>query len=153
MKLNTLLFVFCFSFFFINCNDKNANKLNIPEENTLKDISELTYVEIYHQLFTKESGGVDMHGEMFGQEAVSSLKFSNENSSCGEALFITNSDSVRPVSLAIKASFSFPGNTIKEISRIYFLKPTEKLPIGHSLMCYNGKEYIINRDIISAGFK
>jgi len=120
-------------------------------QNTLKDISELTYIEVYNLLFTNNNGGFDAHGDLYGQDAVSSLSFSEETSSCGKGLFLSNDSSTNTITFALKASFNFPGNPNNEMIRAYTINTNEKISVGNSKLCYNGKEFAIKREIISAG--
>jgi len=154
MKLNILFLFLSATILISSCKSdkKSPHKSTInTTENTLKDISELSYIEIYYLLFTNNNGGFDAHGDLYGQGAVSSLSFSEETSSCGKGLFISNNSSSNIITFALKASFNFPGNPNSEMVRAYTLKANEKISVGNSKLCYNGKEYIINREIISAG--
>ncbi len=155
MKLNPLyLFLFA-SIFLSSCkNDKSTtDKANSNiSDNVLKDISELSYLEIYHALFSDGNGGFDAHGDLYGQDAVSYLSFSEESSSCGNVLYLSNTSSNDTITLALKASFNFPGNPNKEMLRAYVVIPNVKISVGNSKLCYNGKEYAIKREITSAGF-
>ncbi|OUR91908.1 hypothetical protein A9Q87_08895 [Flavobacteriales bacterium 34_180_T64] len=154
MKLNSLLLFLAVTVLFAGCkNEKHTTgdtnlKTNSP---ALKNISELSYLEIYHALFVDDNGGFDAHGDLYGQDAVSSLIINSENNDCGNALFLLN-NSDKPIVLAVKASFSLTGNPVNEMTRAYTIKPTDTLSLGHSVLCYDGKEYPIKRDIISAGF-
>lgn len=156
MKSNKLFFFFVSALLLTSSckNDKkytdenNVNATNI----TLKDVSELSFMEIYRALFTSNNGGIDVHGDLYGQEAVSSLTILEEDSSCGKALFIINNSDDKEITLAIEASFNLPGNPNTQIIRGYMVKPAKKVSIGNSILCYNSKEYIINRKVISAGF-
>nr|WP_321236164.1 hypothetical protein [uncultured Psychroserpens sp.] len=154
MKLNTM---FVFLFVAVLCsgckNDKtNPDTLNsnITESN-LKDISELAYIEIYRTLFSDGNGGFDAHGDLYGQDAVSYVSFSEESSSCGDVIYLSNT-SKDSITLALKSSFNFPGNPNKEMLRAYKLGPNEKISVGNSKLCYNGKVYDIKKEITSAGF-
>lgn len=150
-----LVLCLAFTVFLIGCKDvkssSDKSSLN-PPENVLKDISELTYLEIYHELFQDNNGGFDVHADMFGQGATSKLKIEGVNSSCGKALFLSSIVINDEISLAVKASFRFSGNPTNELIRAYKVKPAEKISIGHSKLCYNNEEYEIKREIISAGF-
>jgi len=155
MKLNLLYLVLLCSFLFNSCkNDKsNSHSTNSNISDTaLKDISELSYLEIYHALFTDNNGGFDAHGDLYGQDAISSLSFTEEPSSCDKALFLFSSSVNDTIMLALKASFNFPGNPNNEMVRAYSIHPNGKISIGNSKLCYNGKEYDLKREIISAGF-
>ena len=88
---------------------------------------------------------------MYGQDAVSSVIINTENSDCGNALFLLN-NSDKSIVLAVKASFNLTGNPNNEMTRAYNIKPTDTLSLGNTVLCYDGKEYPIKRDIISAGF-
>ncbi len=155
MKLKVLFLFFCFSILCYSCkNDKQSSEKElIPSaEIDLKDISELSYLEIYNALYADNNGGFDLHGDAYGQDAISNISIVEElKDSCGKALFVV-SDASNNISLAVKSSFNFPGNSANEMLRAYRIKPTEKISIGNSKLCYNGKEYQIKREIISAGF-
>jgi len=158
MKLNILFLFLSVSILMSSCKsdkkpqDKPLDKSTInTAEKALKDISELSYIEIYYLLFTNKNGGFDAHGDLYGQKAVSNLSFSEETSSCGKALFLSNNSSVNTITFALKASFNFPGNPNNEMVRAYTIKANEKISVGNSMFCYNGKEYTIKREIISAG--
>ena len=94
---------------------------------------------------------MDFHGDAFGQGAVSNLEMTEAKGDCGKEFFLTNTGD-KKVDLAVKSSFSFPGNPTNEIVRAYKIKPAEKISIGNSKLCYDGKEFMIQKDIISAGF-
>ena len=122
-------------------------------EDTLKDISELTYVDIFYLLHKEEEYGMDVHGDMFGQEAISSISLINSGSTnCGDAISITNSHPSNEITAAVRTTFSFPANPANEMFRAYVVKPGETTPVGHSMLCYKGNEYQIDREIVSAGF-
>ena len=156
MKLKILIAVITFSLVFSSCKDGEKSKVIKPKQakSALKNVNELTYIEMYHVVFKDNSGGMDAHGDLYGQAAVSNLKIENSTtkSYCGESLLLV-SDSDKEIELAIKATFKLADNPTKEFIRAYVIKPTEKNVIGTSKVCYNGKEYQINREIISAGFK
>lgn len=97
---------------------------------------------------------MDAHGDLYGQEAISYLKIEIDsvNSNCGDKLVLTTTAN-NEVDLAIKTTFKLEDNPTKEFIRAYKIKPTEKIAIGTSIVCYNSNEYQITREIISAGFK
>jgi len=157
MKSNILFFLFVTASVLVSSckNDKKPSEEidnNTTTNSILKDISELSYLEIYHALFADKNGGFDAHGDLYGQEAVSSLSFSEAPSSCGKALFLSNNSVNDTITLALKASFNFPGNPNTEMLRAYSIHPNGKISVGNSKLCYNGKEYDLKREIISAGF-
>ncbi|PKV52565.1 hypothetical protein ATE84_4685 [Aquimarina sp. MAR_2010_214] len=154
MKSHNLYLFLFLAILCFNCKNNKANSdktdSNIIDTN-IKDISELSYIEIYRALFVDNNGGFDAHGDLYGQDAVSYLSFSEESGSCGNAIYLssTSNDSIV---LALKSSFNFPGNPENEMLRAYILPPKEKISVGSSKFCYNGKEYNIKKEIISAGF-
>lgn len=154
MKLKSIFLLFALAILTYGC--KNNTKASDTDKTTtpnkvVKNISELTYVEIYYALFANNNGGRDFHGDAYGQAARTSISLTEENSNCGKEFFVTNT-SQKEVNLAIKSSFNFPGNNTTEIIRAYKVKPAEKISIGNSKLCYDGKEFMIQKDIISAGF-
>ena len=156
MKFKILIVAVTFSFMFSSCKDgvKSKETNSTQSETTLKNVNELTYIETYHVLFKDKSGGMDAHGDLYGQAAVSNLKIekATTKSDCGKSLLLV-SNSNQEIELAIKATFKLANNPTKEFIRAYVIKPTEKIVVGTSKVCYNGKEYQITREIISAGFK
>ncbi len=154
MKFNNNYLFLVVAILFLGCKNDKTNSdqtdSNIADTN-LKDISELSYIEIYRALFVDKNGGFDAHGDLYGQDAVSYLSFSEESSSCGNIMYLSNT-SKDSITLALKSSFNFPGNPNKEMLRAYQLPPAEKISIGNSKLCYNGKDYNIKKEITSAGF-
>lgn len=154
MKLKSVFILVLFVIGFGSCKNNVRNSegsINASQNKNVKNISELTYVEIYYALFTNNNGGMDFHGDAFGQSAMLDLKRTVTDDSCGKGLFLTNM-SGKDINLAVKSSFSFPGNPTTEIIRAYKIKPAEKISIGNSKLCYDGKEFMIQKDVISAGF-
>jgi len=154
MKLKSIFLLFALAIFTYGCKNNtkasDADKTTAPNK-VVKNISELTYVEIYYALFANNNGGRDFHGDAYGQEARTSINLIEQNSNCGKEFFVANT-SQKEIDLAVKSSFSFPGNSTTEIIRAYKIKPAEKISIGNSKLCYDGKEFMIQKDIISAGF-
>ena len=148
-----LLIIFAFSLFVTGCKNDKPSATDTPSitKELKKDISELSYLEIYYALFTDNNGGFDAHGDLYGQAAVSDLTINSKNSDCGNGLFLLN-DSDKSITLAVKASFNLSGNPVHEMTRAYTIKPTDTLSLGNSVLCYDGKKYSIKRDIISAGY-
>ena len=52
----------------------------------------------------------------------------------------------------IKAKFKLPGNNIDEMIRLYQLEPGQSLSIGCSHICHQENSYMIQREIVSAGY-
>ena len=133
---------------------KQVSQEETQNEQKVKNISELSYQEIFYLLHDEDEYGVDYHGEVFGQDASSKAKLVKiDDSDCGDAIGLVNTDSSAVMEAAVKISFSFPGNEIKEFHRLYTVKPGETAPVGHSKLCYDGSEYTIQREVASAGFK
>lgn len=156
MKLNILLFFVSASIILFSCkNDKqttNKDNLESNTTNSLKDVSELTYMDIYKLLYTTNNGGFDAHGDLYGQEAITSIKTEEELSNCGKAVYLVNTSN-KTIELAVKATFNLTGNPHKEMVRAYRIEPAQKISIGNTKLCYANKEYLIGKQIISAGFQ
>ncbi|TJY37763.1 hypothetical protein [Pontimicrobium aquaticum] len=154
MKLYSLFLFLIITILLSGCKNNKTTSIQ-PDLNItdikLKDISELSYIEIYKILFIDNNGGFDAHGDLYGQDAISYLSSSQEIDSCGNILYLTNT-SKDSITLALKSSFNFPGNPNKEITRAYQLPPSEKISVGNTKLCYNGKTYNIKKEITSAGF-
>ncbi len=153
MKLKNSVVPLVVLFLTFGCKETTSSKKTTGPENTAKDISELSYLEIYQALFTDGNGGFDAHGDLYGQEATSELVIENgPDPACGEALSLRSKETEREITLAVRANFDLPGNPHTEMLRAYTIKPTETISIGTSKLCYNGKEYAVQREIVSAGF-
>ncbi len=156
MIKKTYIYLVLLSFVIIgSCKEKkqDSDKEGSPGQEQLKNISELTYQEIFYLLHEENEYGMDFHGDMFGQEAASNVSLmSKSKTDCGNAMVLESSNTNNTLQVAVKTNFDFPGNPANEIFRIYIVKPGETVPVGHSTLCYNGAEYAINREIVSAGF-
>ncbi|WP_190809198.1 hypothetical protein [Flagellimonas sp. S3867] len=138
-----------------SCKDvKKENSNNeVKTEQQLKDISELSYQEIFYLLHGEDEYGIDYHGEVFGQDASEKVSLVNlESNECGNRIVLQSNENEKSIQVAIKVSFSFPGNPANEIHRLYTVKPEETTPVGHTKLCYKGLEYVIQREVVSAGF-
>ena len=152
--INLFLSYFLFILLF-GCKTEVKSPQNNPNnaQHNQKDISELSYIEIYEVLFADGNGGFDAHGDLYGQNAISNAKIVNDSDpNCGDRQSITSMDKEQNITLAVKATFNFSGNPHKEMIRAYTLKPAAQISIGNTILCYNGKEYTIHREIVSAGF-
>ena len=156
MTKYSLLLILLFSLLGTSCKEGKKPDRQIDSEiseTPLKDISELTYIEIFYLLHQEDEYGMDVHGDMFGQEAMNDVNLVNDGSTdCGNAISINNSHNSDNIKVAVKTTFKFPGNPANEMFRAYVIKPGETAPVGHSKLCYKGAEYDINREIVSAGF-
>ncbi|RDY59762.1 hypothetical protein [Flagellimonas nanhaiensis] len=141
---------------FVSCknNKKEVVSDDSKTEQTLKDISELSYQEIFYLLHSEEEYGIDYHGEAFGQDASHKVILVNlASDGCGNGVALRSTEDKMTLQAAVKISFRFLGNPANEMYRLYSVKPEETIPVGHSKLCYNGSEYIIQREIVSAGFE
>jgi hypothetical protein len=133
--------------------DKDSKTTNEDDiEIQQKNISDLTFMDIFKLLYSNESRGIDFHGSPFGQEAITDLKLIEAPDSCGMALSLTNLNKSKGIDLAVETAFNFPGNPNKNIVRAYKILPNASIPIGNSMLCYQNQQYIISRKILSAGF-
>lgn len=128
------------------------------EEVQTKDISELTFLEVYMLAFEDGSGGgMDFHGESFGVEAQSDLELIDGvpcmTKDCGTVQLLRNKNKEQELEVAIKASFLLPNNPAKEIYRYYLVPADSAVSVGCSHICHNGKRYPVKREINSAGYK
>lgn len=155
--MNNKLYI-CLVLLFVtisSCKDK-SEKVDMKsslDETKQKDISELTYQEIFYLLHNENEFGVDFHGDSFGQEAAAEISLITKSGmDCGDAIALESSATDNTVQVAVKTTFRFPNNPANEIVRIYKVKPGETVPVGHNKLCYDGNDYAINREIVSAGF-
>ncbi|WP_084370415.1 hypothetical protein [Reichenbachiella faecimaris] len=137
-----------------SCSKRTTDPSAPPEE---KHTSELTYMDIYNLALASENGGgMDFHGDAFGNEASDDLSIYANGScgkgDCGISLIMENKNIERSISAVIKAKFRLPGNDINEMIRMYQLQPGEALSIGCSHICHQDNSYMIQREVVSAGY-
>lgn len=137
-----------------SCSKRTSDPSALPED---KHTSELTYMDIYKLALASENGGgMDFHGEAFGKEATDDLSiYANGGcgkDECGIALVMENKNDEKAIYAVIKAKFRLPGNDINEMIRLYFLEPGQALSIGCSHICHQDNSYMIQREIVSAGY-
>ncbi len=141
---------------FLSCKKGKRETINDDAKTEIKtkDISELSYQEIFYLLHEENEYGIDYHGEVFGQDASKKVSLINlDPNACGNGVALQSTEGEMTIKTAVKVTFSFPGNPAKEIHRLYTVKPKETIPVGNSKLCYNGSEYIIQREVVSAGYK
>lgn len=136
------------------CSKRASDPSALPED---KHTSELTYVDIYNLALASENGGgMDFHGEASSNEASDDLSIYANGScgkgDCGISLIMENKNSKRAISAVIKAKFKLPGNDISEMVRMYQLQPGQALSIGCSHICHQDNSYMIQREVVSAGY-
>lgn len=143
-----------FSICLCSCIKKSSNPDALPQD---KHVSELTYIDIYHiALAAENGGGVDFHGDSFGNDAADDLSiYANGgcgNDDCGISLVMENKNAEKSISAVIKAKFKLPGNAVDEMIRVYRLEPGQATSIGCSHICHQENSYMIQREIVSAGY-
>ncbi|MEP2026397.1 MAG: hypothetical protein ABJH98_08325 [Reichenbachiella sp.] len=151
-KLLVLFFVTLLSV--CSCSKRTTDPSAPPEE---KHTSELTYMDIYNLALASENGGgMDFQGDDFGNDASDDLSIYANGScgkgDCGISLIMENKNIESPISAVIKAKFKLPGNNINEMIRMYQLQPGEALSIGCSHICHQDNSYMIQREVVSAGY-
>ncbi|MEO9806113.1 MAG: hypothetical protein ABJF04_22830 [Reichenbachiella sp.] len=137
-----------------SCSKRTSDPSALPED---KHTSELTYMDIYNLALAAENGGgMDFHGDAFGNDAEDDLSiYANGGcgkEECGISLVMENKNAERSISAVIKAKFKLPGNNINEMIRMYELLPGQALSIGCSHICHQDNSYMIQREIVSAGY-
>ncbi len=138
-----------------SCKNKSdkIDAENAIESQEIKNISELTFQEILFLLYKENEFGSDYHGESFGQEASDKISLTTKSKTeCGDLMMLVSTASKRTAQVAVMATFSFPNNPNNELAMTYLIKPGETLPVGRNKFCYDGKEYDINRKVLSAGY-
>lgn len=136
------------------CSKRTSDPSALPED---KHTSELTYMDIYNLALAAENGGgMDFHGDSFGNDATDDLSIYANGScgkeECGISLVMENKNAEKAISAVIKAKFKLPGNDINEMTRMYQLQPGQALSIGCSHICHQDNSYMIQREIVSAGY-
>lgn len=153
MTKTSVLFLII-SFSICACSKRTSDPSALPED---KHTSELTYMDIYNLALADENGGgMDFHGDSFGNDATDDLSiYANGGcgkDECGISLVMENKNAERAISAVIKAKFKLPGNDINEMIRMYQLQPGQALSIGCSHICHQDNSYMIQREIVSAGY-
>lgn len=151
-KPSVLILVFLLSI--CSCSKRTTDPSAPPEE---KHTSELTYMDIYNLALASENGGgMDFQGDDFGNEASDDLSIYANGScgkgECGISLIMENKNTEKQISAVIKAKFKLPGNDISEMVRMYQLQPGQAMSIGCSHICHQDNSYMIQREIVSAGY-
>ncbi len=139
------------------CSSPAASNTGADEQAELKPIAELTYVEIWGILLEANNArGMDVHGQVFGEEALASLAFEMSGNcaagDCGAGMFLTNS-SEDSVDVVIAFAFDLPANPVNSMFRAYVVPPQSRTKVGCSKFCYGEEAYPVNFSIQSAGFK
>ncbi|WP_422358762.1 hypothetical protein [Reichenbachiella sp.] len=153
MSKKSVLFLIIFLSIYA-CSKKTSDPSAHPED---KHTSELTYIDIYNLALAAENGGgMDFHGDSFGSDATDDLSIYANGScgkeECGISLVMENKNAEKAISAVIKAKFKLPGNDINEMTRMYQLQPGQALSIGCSHICHQENSYMIQREIVSAGY-
>lgn len=122
----------------------------------IKDVSELTYYEIYKiALKDDNGGGMDFHGDAYGTDALEQISLLEGGScgenDCGRSIILKNSSS-KDVNAVIRATYDLPGNPSNEMVRAYSVPADSSINVGCSHLCWNGKGYQFSREIIQAGY-
>lgn len=151
-KLSVLVFIV--SLGICSCSKRTSDPTALPED---KHTSELTYMDIYNLALAAENGGgMDFHGDSFGNDASDDLSIYANGScgkgDCGISLVMENKNAEKAISAVIKAKFKLPGNDISEMIRMYQLQPGQALSIGCSHICHQDNSYMIQREVVSAGY-
>ncbi|MEO9966608.1 MAG: hypothetical protein ABJF11_12500 [Reichenbachiella sp.] len=152
--IKQLLLIAFISNSLFSCTQRASDPSAPPEE---KHPSELTYIDIYNLALAAENGGgLDFHGDAFGNEATGDISiYASGNCSkdnCGKSLIMENKNTEKSIGVVIKAKFKLPGNKINEMVRLYQLSAGQTTSIGCSHICHQDNSYMIQREIISAGY-
>jgi hypothetical protein len=159
-----ILFTLLFCTLLISCSSSTNSENNnsdeeAPEEKTPettnKDLSELTYRDVVDLVFKDQGEGVEWHGEEMPNTLISLISIGNEGDcgegDCGKSMYISNTDSTKSIEVIMKGAYDLEGD-IGYIARKYILSPGEKLSIGCSHLCYDGKSYLFDRKIVGSAY-
>lgn len=124
-------------------------------ESTKKDLSELTYRDVIGMVFKDQGEGIEWHGEEMPNTLIESIVINSEgicgDGDCGKTMYITSLDSTKSIEIIMKGAYDLEGD-IGYIARKYTLSPGEKLSIGCSHLCYDGKNYLFDRQVVGSTY-
>lgn len=154
------LFTLFFCTLLLSCSSSNNNEKenkdatdDVTEKTTKKDVSELTYRDVIAMIYSEDGEGIEWHGEEVSNTLSELLVFSSNGDcgegDCGKAMFITNNDEDKTIEVIVKASYDLEGD-IGFLARKYTLTAGETQSMGCSHMCYNGKAYLFDRQLVGS---
>jgi len=158
-QLNLLL-TLLFCSIIVSCSTSNSSENESAEEQETeespkKDISELTYSDVIDLVFQDQGEGVEWHGEEVPNTLALSVAISSEEAcgegDCGKAMYITSTDSTKTIEVIMKGAYDLEGD-IGYIARKYDLAPGQKLSLGCSHLCFNGKSYLFDRQVVGSAY-
>jgi len=147
----TQLLVFSFLIVTASCTPTGKESNDTTEEK--EDVSELTYQDVTEMVFSDEGERIEWHGEQLPNEAMDYLSFKLEGKcgedDCGDALYLTNIHVDRGITAIVKGAYDINGD-VGYIARKYIVPAGKQLSVGCSHLCYDGKAYKFDREIVSS---
>ena len=119
-----------------------------------KDVSELTYMEVYQAVFSEFGSRREWHGEEMPNTLTEMLTISSGEpcgeDNCGKALQLKNS-SDRSIGVVVKGAYDIQGDQ-GYMAVEYEVGAGESIKIGCSHFCYNGESYLFDRQIVGSWY-
>jgi len=156
------LFALLFCALLISCSSSNNNEnsdknddatANSDAETTKKDVSELNYQDVIALIYSDDGERIEWHGEEAPNTLSELLTIASEGvcgeDDCGQAMTITNNDENKTIETIVKAAYDIEGD-IGYMAWKHTLSPGETQSMGCSHLCYNGKAYLFDRQVVGS---
>jgi len=136
----------------------NQSESNVDEPPTSseikKDVSELTFNEVYEAVFGEFGNRREWHGEEMPNTLTSMLSIGTGDpcgeDNCGQELLLTNSTD-RSIGVVLKGAYDIEGDQ-GYMAVEYEIGAGESVNIGCSHLCYVGKSYLFDRQIVGSWY-
>lgn len=119
-----------------------------------KDVSELTFNEVYGMVFGESGNRREWHGEEMPNTLTNMLSIATGEpcgeDNCGNALSITN-NSDKSIGVVIKGAYDIEGDQ-GYMAVEYEITAGQSVNIGCSHLCYVGKSYLFDREIVGSWY-
>ncbi|GAB4236490.1 MAG: hypothetical protein Tsb0034_11160 [Ekhidna sp.] len=119
-----------------------------------KDVSELTFREVYDMVFGDFGKRREWHGEEMPNTLTDMLAITAGEpcgeGNCGEGLLLTN-NADRPIGVVVKGAYDIDGDQ-GYMATEYEIEAGQSIDIGCSHLCYDGKSYLFDRKIVGSWY-
>lgn len=134
-------------------SESNTDGLDTPVE-TKKDVSELTFSEVYGMVFGEFGNRREWHGEEMPNTLTNMLSIGSGEpcgeDNCGKDLLLTN-NSDKSIGVVVKGAYDIEGDQ-GYMAVEYQIEASQSVKIGCSHLCYVGKSYLFDRQIVGSWY-
>ena len=153
-------FIFLYVLFVLSgCSGSNQNKdssavASEASSEELKDVNDLTYMEVVELVFKDEGEGVEWHGEALPNEMKEALVIEEGGPcgehDCGKTVSIRNTADKTIVAIT-RGDFDI-NDEQGYLARKYTILAGQTLSMGCSHLCYRGEAFPFRRAIVGSEF-